>query len=110
MNSSVKKKRVNTRQKGRRNELRTKEWLEERGYAVEVVPMPAKYKLQQDFFGLFDLIAFRAADALLVQVKTNAKPHSRKLLAMSEFPRPAGVISQVFIWKDRVADPIIITL
>lgn len=62
---------MSTRTKGRKNEREYSEMLKSRGYLVELTPPPAKFKLQQDFFGLFDILAFSKNDILFVQVKTN---------------------------------------
>lgn len=64
---------INTRRKGRVAELEYCEILKARGYLVELTPPPAKFKKQQDFFGLFDILAFSKNDILFVQVKTNLK-------------------------------------
>lgn len=62
------------RAKGSRNEKKAKDLLESEGWLVERVKNCGKFQKQVDFFGLFDLIAIREGQVLLVQVKTNRKP------------------------------------
>lgn len=64
---------VNTRNKGRRAELRARDILEAAGYQVELTKSPSKWSKQQDMFGLWDLIAIRGSDVRFVQVKSNKK-------------------------------------
>jgi hypothetical protein len=103
-------RRVNTRNKGRRNELKAKELLERLGYAVALTPMPQKFNKEQDFFGLFDIIAIGPGGVRLVQVKTNRKPSRTYAAGLAAFRCPASVRKEIWIYKDRQKDPIIIDL
>lgn len=62
---------MNTRQLGRRNELRTKHLLEAEGYDVILAPMPTRYSKQNDMLGLWDAIAIRHDHIRFIQVKSN---------------------------------------
>jgi len=64
---------VNTYRKGNRNQQKAKRFYESLGYDVEVVRRD-RWKKDQDFFGLWDLICVSDKDVIFVQVKTNAKP------------------------------------
>jgi hypothetical protein len=96
---------INNREKGRRNELKAKSLLEGMGYAVALTPMPQKFKTEQDFFGLFDIIAIRRKDIRLVQVKTNRKPSVAYRNSLGMFPAPENVTRELWIFKDRQKEP-----
>lgn len=98
---------VNRRQKGRRNEIKTRNALEAVGFDVILAPNPTKYSKQNDFFGLFDAIAISKNEVKLIQVKSNqtAKPYERE--AIQEFECPESCSKELWIWKDRVKQPII---
>jgi hypothetical protein len=99
------KKRPNSRAKGRRNELKTKEVLVALGYGVIVTPSPSKFCLENDYFGCWDVIAVDARTFRCVQVKSNqgASPAKRKL--MEEWVCPTNCTKEIWIWHDRVKVP-----
>lgn len=96
---------MNTRAKGRRNELRAAKALSDAEYDVCVTPNPSKWCLENDMFGLWDVIAVSGTEIRCVQVKTNngASPAKRKL--MEEWKCPPCVTREVWVYKDRVAVP-----
>jgi copper chaperone CopZ len=101
------KPRINSRKKGQRNELRAKKILEAAGYEVEKTT-GSKFG-SQDFWGLFDLLAMSSTQLRLVQVKTNyCRPEVKE--AIKEFPCPPTITKEVWVFKDRVKEPIITVL
>lgn len=95
---------VNTRQKGRRNELRAKKELESWGYKTYLVRNPHKWSKENDIFGLFDLVAIGKAGVKFVQVKTNRKPNLQKYQNfIDEYGSVDRKISGiVMVWHDRI--------
>ena len=98
---------VNTRQKGRRNETRARDAMLAMGYQVQMTAMPSKWSTQNDLFGLWDLIAINADTIRFVQVKTNqtAPPAWRK--EASAWQCPNNCTKEIWIYKDRIKEPII---
>jgi hypothetical protein len=86
---------VNTRSKGRKFEILAKKELEAQGYLVHLCDMPHRWKLQQDIFGLFDIIAlnklvnenilFPACFKKYVQVKYNDSWKKKTLTGLKQF-------------------------
>jgi len=93
--------------KGSRNELKAKKLLENLGYLVEK-RMGGRFS--HDFFGLYDLIAISENDMRLVQVKTGAreKPELRRKIKAHKVA--GNVTKEVWVFKDRVKEPIIYIL
>ena len=98
---------VNTRQKGRRNELRAAKILEAAGYDVQLAPLPQKWSLQNDLFGLWDVMAVNSREIRFVQVKTNqtARPEDRE--AMELWPCPPNCSKEIWIFHDGAKEPVI---
>lgn len=69
---------MSNRSKGRAAELECKKLLEALGFHVILVKQPQKFAKTQDFFGLFDIIAFKKRSRKYIQVKCNNKPGYRK--------------------------------
>jgi len=101
---------MNTRAKGRRNELRCKEALEAMGYSVQLTAMPTKWALQQDLWGLFDLAAVRGSDIRFVQVKTNQGAPRAWREAATAWQCPSNCTKEVWVYYDRVKEPKILVL
>ena len=97
----------NPKAKGRRNEVKTKKYLEERGWLCELVRGSSKFSKSVDFFGLFDLIALKEGIVMFVQVKSNRKP---KLRPFKEFKEKYFVPIYIFVWKDYAKAPLIIEI
>lgn len=89
--------RINTRRKGARNERRAKIILEDDGYYV----CKASASL-----GAWDLVCFNHHHLRLVQVKTNRCRLSEKK-ALIRFQAPEFAVKELWIFKDRVAAPLI---
>jgi Holliday junction resolvase len=90
----------NTRNKGNRNELRCEKELKEKGWKVQ----RTGYRLfqQNDFFGLFDILAIQPRISKLVQVKSNRKPVQEEIKAMMKFTTNYPQFNcEIWIWIDR---------
>ena len=98
---------MNSRAKGRRSELKTKAYLEANGWIVDLVKGSSKFNKSVDFFNLFDGIAIKKGVVLFIQVKSNRKP---SLKLFKEFHNKYQVPIDIFIWKDRIKEPIIINV
>ena len=101
---------MNTRVKGRRNEKRASIALEALGFQTQLTTSPTKWALQNDIFGLWDVIAINENYIRCVQVKTNQnapKAWREKALA---WKCPTNCSREVWIYKDRVKEPKIIIL
>lgn len=96
---------MNTRVKGRKNELKAKKTLEDQGYTVEVTKSPSKWQKQQDLFGLWDMMAIKADDILFIQVKTNRNAPKEFYDKVALWPCPNTVRKQVWVYYDRVKEP-----
>lgn len=99
---------MNTRRKGQRNELKSKELLEREGWLVEKVKGSTKWNKNVDFFGLFDIIAIKKVNQLtrilFVQVRSNyiSKYHREKIEEWSKkYSDDAISKVQIHVWKDR---------
>lgn len=66
-----KKRRINTREKGRKGEIKAANLLIAKGYTVQLAPKPSKFAKQNDMFGLWDLIAVGKEEVRFIQVKVN---------------------------------------
>src|SRR3990167_1649605 len=98
---------VNTRRKGRRNELKAKAILEAAGYDVQLAPNPSKWSLQNDLWGLWDLCAVDAESIRFVQIKTNARETLIDREKMSLWPCPSWCRKEVWVFYDKKKHPII---
>lgn len=96
---------MNTRQKGRKNELKAKAILEAEGWDVQLAPNPSKWSLQNDLFGLWDLIAVNSTRILCVQVKTNQPMYGKQLDRYQAWQCPPNVTKQMWVFHDRQKDP-----
>lgn len=101
---------MNTRRKGRKNELRARDILEEAGYAVCVAPNPLKWSLENDLWGLWDLCAVNAVSIRFVQVKTNRKPSKEYTEELAAFVCPPNCTKELWLFRDREPKPLIFVL
>jgi len=98
---------MNSRQIGRRTELKAKAWLEENGWKVCLTSMPQKFKKSQDFFGMWDILAVKKSKGQtwfkFVQVKTNQWGDIRKCKEFYEeyFYNSEDIFCEIWMWKDR---------
>ena len=100
---------VNTRRKGRKNELKARDFLLGLGYLVELTKNPSRFQKQQDLFGLWDLMAIRDDGILFIQVKSNRRVYGKELARYLNFPKPPGCSLQIWTYWDRKNEPEIIT-
>jgi hypothetical protein len=98
---------INTRAKGRRNELRAKKLLEEAGYEVEITKGSQKFNKSVDFFGLWDLIAINPKTIRFIQVKSNRKASGIDQEAMNLWITPDCCTKEMWVYKDRIKEPFI---
>lgn len=101
---------MNTRRKGRKNELRARDILEEAGYSVCVAPNPLKWSLENDLWGLWDLCAVNGVSVRFVQVKTNRKPPREYTEKLAAFVCPPNCTKELWIFTDREPKPLIFVL
>ncbi len=95
-------KRINTRAKGAKNELRAKKLLESEGYLVYRVKGSTKWNKDVDIFGLFDLFGINKKGYIkLVQVKTNRKPNMRPFFEFESTYGNYWITVEVWVWYDR---------
>ena len=91
---------VNTRSKGNKQELRAQKELEKTGWRVQ----RCGYRLfqQNDFFGLFDILAIKPMTTKLVQVKSNRKPPIEEIKKILEFGNKYKQFQvEIWCWFDR---------
>ena len=97
------KDKMNRRMKGRRAEKELQTLLEDAGWEVLLVDSPKKWKLDQDFHNLFDIIARKGKWIKYIQVKCNRMigPKDRKKYIDwgNKYPNPYQTI-EVWVRKD----------
>jgi len=97
---------MNTRRKGRRNEYRCKEALESDGWKVLLTPPPARFKKEQDLFGLFDMIAVKGKEIRFIQVKTNRDGTGVQWKQEAkQYSLITASCVEIWIYHDRERDP-----
>jgi len=83
---------LNRRKKGRRVEIECAKLLEDAGWTVILTDMPHKWKLDQDFYNLFDIIGRKGKYIKYVQVKSNKmigkKARQRYIDWGDKYPNP----------------------
>jgi hypothetical protein len=90
---------INTYKKGNRNQQKAKKFYEGEGYAVEVVRRD-KWRKDQDFFGLWDLICVKHQDIRFVQVKTNANPSREWKERANKWGCPKCAVREWVVYRD----------
>ena len=108
----MKEKKINTKAKGRRNELKAKKQLEEEGFQVIIAPRSTRKfeKGEHDLFGLWDLIACNKDIIRFIQVKSNRKPYGKLRAKYAAFECPEECPKELWIYYDRVKEPEIILI
>lgn len=91
---------VNTRAKGNRNQLKVIKYLEREGFLVDKVEKHGKFVKQKDMFGLFDLVAIRKGNILLVQVTCNRNHPHKKFQEFSNMYANESIYIEQYIWMD----------
>ena len=75
---------MNTRASGRKREIQCRNLLIEQGWNTHLADMPHKWKLQQDIFGVCDILGIRKvngkAEKIYVQVKSGSTQGCKKKL------------------------------
>jgi len=89
-------KRKNTKQKGNRNENKSRKILEGMGYQVT---RSARSE------GVFDLIAINQFYIVLVQVKTRDWPSKEEMERIEQFKCPSNCAKVVHRWRDGESRP-----
>lgn len=115
----IKKRTVNTKKKGDRNEAKTAQYYRKLNYKV-ITTQNNSFRYNQfgqatfqsvanDYFGLFDHIAVHneTGDVLFIQTKTNRKPTKEYIKKLADFPAKNKIL---IIWHDRKKVPEIIEL
>ena len=115
----IKKRTVNTKKKGDRNEHKTAQYYRKLNYKV-ITTQNNSFRYNQfgqatfhavnnDYFGLFDHIAVHndTGDVLFIQTKTNRKPTKEYIKKLADFPAKNKIL---IIWHDRKKVPEIIEL
>lgn len=87
---------MNRKQKGNRNESKSRALLEGQGYAVTRAAAS---------LGVFDLIAISRRDVVLVQCKSNRWPSSVELEAIRAFQCPGNARKLIHRWRDGARAP-----
>lgn len=88
--------RLNTAHKGRRAEHKSMGMLQAEGYRC-IRSAASK--------GEWDLVAVRAKDIALVQVKVRDWPDLVEMVRLEKFPCPPGTRKLVHRWRDRARVP-----
>jgi hypothetical protein len=89
---------MNAKAKGARRERQARTILETAGYHV----VKAGGSL-----GMFDLVALGPSGARLVQVKSNEKPRPAERERLDLFPRYPYTSKEIWVFFDRVREPLI---
>ena len=89
---------VNSSAKGARQERRAMKSLEQQGYQCTKAGAS---------LGVFDIVAIHPTHVRLIQVKSNRRPRSHEMELIEEFPCPMICSKEVWVYKDRVRDPIV---
>ena len=104
---------MNKRAIGNRNKLKTKKWLEGRGYYVENSEVNKicyfggrLVAVHKDLLGS-DLVAMNGKDIIFVQSKTNKKDILDGVKEFKKYPFPKFVKRWVVRWELRAKQPII---
>ncbi|MAH46467.1 hypothetical protein CMI37_11585 [Candidatus Pacearchaeota archaeon] len=96
---------MNKSAKGHRNELKAKKILENSGYNV-VKKVHTRHD-PGDFFGIFDLMAVNQNGWRLIQVKSNKREKPAEREEIELFTVPINSTKEVWVFKDRIKEPII---
>lgn len=107
------KKRINTVAKGNKAENERITYLESQGY--KVLPKPPRFKFQQstDYFGLWDVVAYKPTDQdgylythwLVEQVKSNSTGGVLKKLKAASVELPASTKARLVVRMDGKRKP-----
>lgn len=87
---------MSTKDKGTRNEHKTMQYLEARGYRCSRAAAS---------LGEWDVFGVSPDDVVLVQVKSNRWPGTAEMTRLYAFVVPPGVQKLVHRWKDYAREP-----
>jgi len=87
---------MNTYQKGNRRELEARKILESEGWLVERKNR-SKWA-SPDLFGVFDLLAVKGSQALLIQVKSNKSDFYKARKEITTWRKESGVTLKCQLW------------
>ena len=95
-------KRINARNKGRRNEVKTQQWLEARGWTVFRIFQPMYHKQ-----GPIDMIAVSqdGCTTLFIQSRTNQWGSLKELRSLNVSQRTISQ-KEVWRWDDGATEPL----
>jgi hypothetical protein len=97
---------MNSRRKGRRNELKTRDYLINNGWKVCLVKGSTRYARSVDFFGLWDVIALKGNNIKFIQVKTNKEFPMLECYWLFKKEHPKLDL-ELWVWWDDVIEPTI---
>jgi Holliday junction resolvase-like predicted endonuclease len=87
---------VNKYQKGNRRELEARKMLEEQGYLVDKKPRTKWHS--PDLFGMFDLLAIKGDECLLIQVKSNKSDFYKSRKALRAWTKSQSIQLPCYIY------------
>lgn len=91
---------MKTRVKGNRAVRKCINYLKTKGYIVSKAEVGGKFVKQKDMFGLFDLVAIRKGNILLVQVTCNRNHPHKKFQEFSNMYANESIYIEQYIWMD----------
>ena len=94
---------INKYQKGNRRELEARKILEEQGFLVDKKPR-TKYQ-SPDLFGMFDLIAIKQKECLLIQIKSNKSDFYKARKALRSWVKSNDCQLNCQIWLKENRKP-----
>ena len=91
---------INRRAKGNRIERKVVEHLERQGFLVyRVRGSSNRFNLNNDIFGLYDILAIKPNETRLIQVKSSQKPI---LKPFADFKAKYPQFNvEIWVWKNR---------
>lgn len=101
---------MNTKEKGRRNERKARDILQDMGYDVAMAPRSSFGKGNHDLFGCWDIIAVNNNEVRFIQVKSNRIPYGKQRIKYELFRCPLTCSKEIWVFYDRVKEPEIIYL
>ncbi len=107
--TKLKKKRINTFQKGQRSKYKTKKYFEARGYKCEYSEFflsRGHIRIKKDLF-FSDMIAIRSDRVLFIQIKSNKNHVKQAMKDYQQLQLPANCYKIIVLWETRIKKPII---
>ncbi len=86
--------------------MKAKRYFEALGYQVQLAPMPTRWSLQNDLFGLWDLIAVNENEIVFAQVKMNRNStYGKALDGHRLWICPKNCRKLLVLWEPRARQP-----